>query len=601
FKIENKNNIFVNKTFDLKKGFNKIEIDFNVKNAKIWWTNGIGEQPLYNFQCSVNEQHTTITTGIRTVEIIRQKDEAGQSMSVRLNGKDIFMKGANWIPLDNFINRVTPEKYEHFIRSAADANMNMLRVWGGGIYENNIFYQLCDSSGILVWQDMMFACGMFPADEKYLQTVENEVIDNVRRLRNHPCIALWNGNNENEISYYQWGWRTNMTPQHDDIYQGNLQKLFYNLIPAAIQSVDPSRYYHPTSPVTGYNKIGYNMGDVHLWSVWKGAEVEDYLKNTGRFMSEYGFQSYPDMFTIKKFSSPRDWTLDSPVMLAHQRAKDDETGDPHFGNRMMSGYMEKYFTVPADFQDFVYMSQFQQAEIVKVAMESHRRSKPYCMGTLFWQLNDCWQAASWASIDYYGRWKALQYYAKKAYADILVSPYYDDNKLKIKVISDLLTNTKANLQVTAMTVNGKIIFDKTIPLNISPNSAEDIFQENLAAIFNDIPENQCFVLTTLKQGDKEISSNIYYHLYANKYLYSNDLPEIKISKNNDGFSIMLISKTLIRGVYLYTENENDVFSDNYFTLIPNKSLIINVLSNSTESDLKKQIKLKSYNNSILQK
>lgn len=588
------------RTVNLEKGYNKFEVDFSVKSPKLWWSRGLGEQHLYAFDCFVsNDNHKvseTITTGIRTIEIIREKDKDGQSLFVKLNGRNVFMKGANYVPLDNFPNRVSDAHYEHIIRSAAEANMNMLRVWGGGIYEKDIFYELCDKYGILVWQDMMFACGMFPADRYYLDNVYNEVADNVRRLRNHPSIALWNGNNENEISYFEWGWRNKMAPENDRVYQGNLKKLFYDVIPSAINSVDASRYYHPTSPNTGYNDMGYNMGDVHLWSVWKGGDVEDYLVSVGRFMSEYGFQSYPDMFTIKKFTSKWDWDLDSPVMLSHQRARNDETRDPHFGNNMMKQYMDKYFTTPEDFEDFVYMSQYQQAEIVKVALESHRRHKPYCMGTLYWQINDCWPVASWSSIDYYGRWKALHYYAKKAFNDILISPYADGGQMKVKIISDRDKSVKGKVEIKVLTLDGQVLFYRTMPVFVEADACRDIFQFSYQELFSDMSTAQAFVhVKFTDEGGTVLSENEFYPAYANKYVYSTAQPSIAIEQKQGGYTLKLESTTLVRGLYVYTDDGNNLFSDNYLTLLPHVATEIDVKSGQSLKEFENQLKFKSYN------
>lgn len=591
---------YASKTIDLKKGYNKFQVDFSVRNPELWWSRGLGEQHLYEFDCAVSgadrKVSEKITTGIRTLEIVREKDKEGQSFFVKLNGRPVFMKGANYVPLDNFPHRATDTHYEHIIRSAAEANMNMLRVWGGGIYEKDIFYELCDQYGMLVWQDMMFACGMFPADRHYLDNVYNEVADNVRRLRNHPSIALWNGNNENEISYFEWGWSSKMSPENDKIYQANLRKLFYDVIPSAIHSVDASRYYHPTSPNTGYNDIGYNMGDVHLWSVWKGADVEDYLSSVGRFMSEYGFQAYPDMFTIRKFTSEWDRYLGSPVMLSHQRARNDETRDPHFGDKMMKQYMDKYFTTPEDFEDFIYMSQYQQAEIVKVALESHRRNKPYCMGTLYWQINDCWPVASWSSIDYYGRWKALHYYAKKAFNDLLISPYADGEQMNVKIISDTDKTVKGNVEIKAITLDGQTLFYKTMPVSVEADACKDIFQSSYKELFAGTPTTQAFVHVKLTdEKGSLLSENEFYPEYANRYTYGTTQPSIAIEQTEGGFRLRLQSATLIRGLYLYTDDENDLFPDNYLTLLPHAITEMEVRSGQTLEEFADQLKFKSYN------
>lgn len=591
----------VHKQVTLVKGMNTIRVDFEVKNPELWWTNGLGKQRLYDFDIVLDKEGRKVTdcvkAGIRTLEIVREKDKQGQSMFVKLNGKEVFMKGANYIPLDNFPNRVPDSWYEYIIKSAADVNMNMLRIWGGGIYEKDAFYEMCDKYGILVWQDMMFACGMFPADEHYLNSVAEEVKDNVKRLRNHPCIALWNGNNENEISYFGWGWKDRYTPEEDRIYQSNLYKLFYEVIPEAIQAVDETRYYHPTSPVTGYNDIDYNMGDVHFWSVWKGGWLEEYteVKNIGRFMSEYGFQSYPEMRTIRRFAGENDMHLDSEVMLAHQRARNDQTRDPNFGNNMMKMYMEKYFKVPNDFSEFVYMSQYLQAEAVKIGIEAHRRAKPYCMGTLYWQINDCWPVASWSSIDYYGRWKALQYYARDAYAEVLVSPYATGNQVAFKVISDRHQKMKGNLEITTMTLDGQTVFSKKISFDLDANGCKDAASITSSELYGGKKENEVFTHVILNENGKTISTNIFYPVYSNKYDYSKVTPEIAVEKTDKGVNLRLHSSALIRGLYFFVDDDETFFERNFVTLIPGKEEVIQVKTHLSAAAFEKQLKYLSVN------
>lgn len=591
----------VSKSVKLNSGENQITLGFDLRNPKLWWSNGLGDQHLYDFDVEVRCGSTTATnrirTGVRTVEVIREKDAQGQSMYVRLNGEKVFMKGANYIPLDNFPARVEESWYEYIIKSAAEVNMNMLRIWGGGIYEKDVFYDMCDKYGILVWQDMMFACGMFPADRIYLDNVANEVKDNVKRLRNHPSIALWNGNNENEISYFEWGWRDQYTPEQDRIYQANLKTLFYEVIPQAIASVDDTRYYHPTSPVTGYNNIPYNMGDVHFWSVWKGGWVEEYTeqKNIGRFMSEYGFQSYPEMSTIRKFAKQGDQYLESEVILAHQRARNDQTRDPHFGNKMMTMYMAKYFNVPSDFEQYVYMSQLLQAEAVKVGIEAHRRAMPYCMGTLYWQINDCWSAASWSSIDYYGRWKGLHYFAKNAFSEILVSPYKDGDMVKFKIVSDRRSAAAAELKITAMTLEGKTLFSKTQQLSIAANSSQDMYQVALTELIAGAKSNEAFVVADVVEGGKIISSNIYYPEYSNKYSYPDVKPTIKTAISDNGVMLSISSPVLIRGLYLWLDDQESHFSDNYVTVVPGRDLKINIETTLTPAQIESSLRQLSVN------
>lgn len=565
------------------EGKNSHTLKFRMKNPELWWCNGAGAQKLYDFDIRFSSgdfsDSRSVRTGVRTVEVVREDDQWGRSMYVVLNGRPVFMKGANYIPADNFPARVTPQAYENIVKTAAVSNMNMLRIWGGGIYENDLFYELCDRYGILVWHDMMFACGMFPADDAYLESVSHEVEDNVIRLRNHPCIALWNGNNENEISYYGWGWRDRLSKEADRIYQADLEKLFYGTIPEALSKVDGTRYYHPTSPVTGYNGVGANYGDVHFWSVWKGGWIEEYDRpeNIGRFMSEYGFQSYPSLAALEKVIPEDQMYIGSNVMLAHQRARHDDTRDPHFGDNMMKMYMDRYFSVPDDFGHFIFMSQLMQAEAVKKAIEAHRRAKPYCMGTLYWQINDCWPVASWASMDYYGNWKPLQYYAKRLFSDILVSAYSaSEDKISFKVVSDMAERFSGTLEVKAQTLEGKSVSVWTEPFSLEPDGCSDILTLDKDELLGSCMDDEVFVSMKVISSGKCCSENVYYPAYPGEYDYPEPEFDMDIEPVDGGFVISLMAGVLVRDLWFTLEDGDAEFEDNAVTLLPDERKYITV-------------------------
>ena len=576
----------------LEEGHNRIICPFTLRNQQLWWSNGLGKAHTENFTISIEaagkKEELSETAGVRTAEVIREDDAQGRSMTVRLNGYDVFCKGANWIPIDNFPERRDRQDYEYLICSAAEANMNMIRVWGGGLYESEDFYQICDSLGIMVWQDMAFACGMFPSDSEYLESVANEVKDNVRRLRNHPSLVLWCGNNENEISYFEWGWNRTITAEQREDYESGMRKLFYEVIPDAISEVDDTRYYHPSSPSTGHSGVPYSMGDAHMWSVWKGGWVEEYLKphNIARFMSEYGFISYPDMFSMRKFIPDWDMRTGSPSMLAHHRAYDDTTRDPMYSDKTIGRYMSRYAWVPEDFEEYVYMTQWFQAEAVKVAMEAHRRAKPYCMGTLFWQLNDCWPAISWSSIDYYGRWKALQYYASRAYAPVLVSPYRaDGGQVAVKVVSDRMERLEGELEAYVMGLDGKVLKKMTAGCEVGADSSADCIEIKEADL-----EGDAFLYVRLTEDGEVISENTFYTCYPNRYDWGEPAIDIEVSKTADGFELTLTTDRIGRCTYLYTDNENDCFEDNYIDLIPGFPKKVAVRSNMTYDNFNTTLK-----------
>lgn len=591
------------KTCTLSAGHNTIPCQFDIRNPQLWWCNGMGDHKVYDFEIRIISGSVAASrvekAGIRTLEIVREKDEQGTSMFVRLNGKSVFVKGANWIPQDNFPCRVTPERYEAAVRDAVDANMNMLRVWGGGLYESDVFYDECDRNGILVWQDMAFACGMFPYDESFLENVSLEVRDNVRRLRNHPSIALWCGNNENEISYFAWGWNNTITAEQRSEYETGLHRLFYEVIPKAIAGEDPERYYHPSSPVTGYSGIDYSQGDAHYWGVWKGAWVEDYLKphNIARFMSEYGFQAYPCMETIRSFCPDYDMKVGSRTMLMHQKAYDDETRDPNYGDNMMLKYMRGYYQVPEAFDDFIYLSQYQQAEAVKVAMEAHRRAKPYCMGTLFWQLNDCWPVASWSSVDYYGRWKALQYYARRAYKETIVSPYLTDKgKVAVRLVTDSEVPVKTTLELYRVAFDGATTAFSSIDVVIPADASVDacVLGEGTLTDFELSDNEMLYVRLVSRQG--LLSDNIFFKGRLNTHRLDDSKPEFRAVSVDGGVELSIVSDSPVLGLHIDIDGaDQKTFSDNWVDIIPGFGKTIEIHTALRPEELLEKIEYKSIN------
>ncbi|PCI96259.1 MAG: beta-mannosidase [Flavobacteriales bacterium] len=393
-------------TKTIKKGLNYINYEFKVQDPKLWWCNGMGEAHLNDLHIELYHEDKLIDQqdiryGIRTIELVNEKDSIGTNFYFKLNGKPVFMKGANYIPQDMFLPRVTEQQYKKIIENVQYANMNMLRVWGGGIYEQDIFYDLCDEYGILVWQDFMFAGSMYPVDSAFLNNVEQEVTENIIRLRNHPSIALWCGNNEIEVAWENWGWQKQYNYSASDSNQiwNGYTSVFHNLIPTLCKDLDPSRNYTPSSPSSNWGTPeNFNHGSMHYWGVWHGKEpFENFEKNVGRFMVEYGFQSFPNMETIRTFASDSSLNLESETMKNRQKS--------YIGNGLILAHIKQYYDEPATFEEFVSLSQKTQAKGIQMAIRSHMNNQPHCMGSLFWQLNDCWPGPSWSIIDYYGRHK----------------------------------------------------------------------------------------------------------------------------------------------------------------------------------------------------
>ena len=389
----------------LARGRNEVRLEVVIDKPERWWPNGLGAQKLYTLETSLAVDGVTrgrrqTRIGLRTLEVVNRHDAGGKTFTVVVNGAPVFMKGANWIPADSFVTRVTEEKYRSLLQSAASANMNMIRVWGGGIYEDDRFYALCDELGLLVWQDFMFACSMYPGDAPFIENVRLEATENVRRLRNHPSLALWAGNNEIEAAWQQWGWpaKFHLDKAAQTTIWNDYKRVFHEVLPRVVAAEDPGRFYTRSTPSANEDGVApgkMGWGDMHYWGVWHAeAPYEAYAANVSRFMSEYGFQSFPTLPSVARYAPPSEWRIDSPVMLSHQR-------HPR-GNALVRTYMDRDFRAPKDFGAFLYLSQVLQANVIQFGAEAHRRRMPYNMGSLYWQLDDCWPVASWSSIDYYG-------------------------------------------------------------------------------------------------------------------------------------------------------------------------------------------------------
>lgn len=554
-------------TFNLKKGLNKLPIQYEINDPKLWWSNGLGEANLYPFEISLMDNKVEIASkklniGLRTIELIQEKDKIGTSFYFKLNGIPVFMKGANYIPDDSFMPRVSDSIYKIRIKDAVDANMNMLRVWGGGIYADDAFYEECDKNGILVWQDFMFACAMYPGDEASFVNVKQEVIDNVNRLQNHPSLAIWCGNNENDEGWKNWGWQKQYNYSKADSIKiwNDYEKLFHQLIPKTLDSLLPKNknIYWPSSPSIGWGrKESLTQGDSHYWGVWWGKEpFEIYEKKVGRFMSEYGFQGMPNLETFKNFAKKEDLSLNSETVKNHQKHPT--------GYETIDEYMKRDFIIPKDFEDYIYVSQLLQASGMKTAIEAHRRAKSYCMGTLYWQFNDCWPVTSWSSVDYFGNWKAFHYQVKRSYENVLISVKEEKDSYKIFVINDDLVGFSGNLKIQNIDFKGKLLLEKSLKIEVQPNSSEvyftlskkDISEINLKKSLLNIEFN----------SDKKSTSTAFYFVKPKDLAL--EKPTISIKKLDD-LTFEITSDILAKNVYLSTV-ENTHFSANYFDVLPNQ-------------------------------
>ena len=592
--VENTNDkkIAATRAVKLTAGVNKIALDFSIANPKLWYPIGLGEQSLYTFKAKLKINKKTVDTqikrtGLRSLELRQKPDQYGISFEFVINGIPVFGRGANWIPADIFPTRITKEKYKTLLTSLKDANMNMLRVWGGGIYEDDYYYDLADEMGILVWQDFMFACSMYPGDKAFLDNVRHEAIDNVKRLRNHPSIVIWVGNNEIETAWAHWGWKDRLPNKIWDDYL----KLFVRLLPQVLDEYDSSRPYWQSSPSSNFqaDSDSQRIGDVHYWEVWHAEKpYREYEKQFPRFMSEYGFQSFPEFETVKTYTTEEDRaSIETPIMLAHQR-------HPR-GNQLVKEYMLREYDQPKDFESFLYVSQVLQAEGIKIGAEHFRRIMPRNMGSLYWQANDCWQVASWSGMDYFGRWKALMYYTKRFYAPLLVSPHIDDDgTLNIYVVSDSPEAKSAQMILTLMDLSGRTLSSRQIDITVEPLKGKSYFTQKASEFLGGADDKNAFLIAELKVGGKTVSQNEYFFKPFKNLSVSRPAIKTEIGPSANGFKIVLSTDKLARSVYLSGFTEG-FFADNYFNLIPGKPLEIEFRSKQKMSieEFRRNLKVRS--------
>lgn len=433
----------------VRPGENVFTHQVTIERPRLWWPAGQGEQPLYPLVTTLDGEVTRCSLGLRQLEWVVEADAIDHSFKVRVNGRDVTMMGANWIPADAIPGRITPEVVRDLLESAHAARMNMLRVWGGGQYEPDYFYDICDELGILVWQDLMFSCMPYPSDRSFLASVRVEVTQQVRRLQHHASLALWCGDNEC-IGSLTWFPETRA---NRDRFVANYDRL-NSMLGQIVSDEDPGRRFWPSSPSLGYLDFadGWHVdtrGDMHYWDVWHSARpFEAYREQHPRFASEFGFQSFPTMNVVESFTEIADRNPSSPVMEAHQR----NAG----GNARILETMTRYFRFPKDFDAMIFLSQIQQGLAMKTAIEYWRSTKPRCMGTLFWQINDTWPVASWASLDHGGQWKLLHYMARRFFlaVNVVAIPDLQAGSIVLRGVNDAAADCEVNLELLAVDMAG---------------------------------------------------------------------------------------------------------------------------------------------------
>ena len=545
----------------LSVGVGTLALD--VADPQLWWPHGYGSQPLYTLSVLLESgaellDTWTYTIGLRTIELRQEPDDRGTSFTFVVNGLPIFAKGSNWIPADSFPTRISHAQLEHLLGSAAGANHNMVRVWGGGYYEDEYFYDLCDRYGLLVWQDFMFACAGYPLDDPaFVDNVWAEVIANVRRLRHRACLALWCGNNEIEAAWVDWGWNT---PQNADLVRA-YERFFYTTLAQWVAAEDPDHAYWPSSPSSNTPMVdpnGNSAGDIHQWAVWHANKpFGNYRETPARFVSEFGFESLPPVPTVASFAAPPDWNITSYIMEHHQRSP--------VGNEKIVLYMLENFRLPRDFPNLVYLSQLLQAEAMRVGVESWRRH-PACSGALYWQLNDCWPVVSWSGIDYFGRWKALHYSSRRFFAPLLLSIEDQGASMNVFFTNDRREPFEGAIHWSLETLVGEPIEDGDLPLIAGPLATTSVRSFDFASLITDENRRNVLLVCDLVQGGQTLQRAVA-TFAPTKHLGLTD-PQVRtdIVHNGAQLSIKLTAASLARFVELSLDGADVLFSDNYFDL-----------------------------------
>ncbi|MCW5720279.1 MAG: glycoside hydrolase family 2 protein [Devosia sp.] len=548
-------------TVAVQKGDNVFTHTVTIQNPRLWWPAGQGEQPLYELITNLEGEISTRRIGLRKLEWVVEKDEIDHSFKCRINGRDITMMGANWIPADAIPSRITPAVIRDLLESAKAANMNMVRIWGGGQYEPDYFYDLCDELGILIWHDFMFSCMSYPSNREFLASVQTEITQQVRRLSHHAAIALWCGDNE-VIGSLNWYPETRAEKER---YIANYDRL-NSMLHRIVEEEDPARRFWPSSPSLGYMDFsdGWHSdtrGDLHYWDVWHSAKSFDAYRTVNpRFASEFGFQSFTSMNVIETFAEQKDRNPSSPVMENHQRNNG--------GNARIIETMTRYFRFPRDFDQMVFLSQIQQGLAIKTAIEYWRSTKPRCMGTLYWQLNDIWPVASWSSLDYGGQWKLMHYMARRFYlpVNVVAVPTPDNEQITLKAINDTGRPVSAALEVKAVRVGGG---ERTLFAGNTAIGADAAIAVTTIAQ-TELADDEFLFFVWKDASGRVLGENDYFPKPYKAYELA--MPTIEASiADRDGAVIVTLSSDKPALFVTISVEAPGYFSDNAVTLLPGRS------------------------------
>lgn len=541
-----------------------------IREPRLWWPNGYGEQPLYEVEVQLITREGIVETkrkriGLRVLTVVREKDEHGESFAQSVNGMPFFAMGADYVPEDNLLSRITRERTEKLLKHCVTANFNSIRVWGGGYYPDDFFFDLCDELGLVVWQDFMFCCADYILTEEFDREIRSELQDNIRRIRHHASLGLWCGNNEMELFQVRGTYEGDRNARKKDYLC-----IFEYIIPGILRELDPDTFYWPASPSSGGSFDDPNdpdRGDVHYWEVWHGNKpFTEYRKYLFRYCSEFGFQSFPSMKTIESFTREEDRNIFSRVMEMHQRNEG--------ANGKIMNYLSQNFLYPCNLDTLVYASQLLQAEAIRYGVEHWRRNRGICMGAIYWQLNDIWPVASWASVDYYGRWKALHYYAKRFFAPVMisgaeigettdrVSVVMEPSPIEKKVTLCVANETREKIQGLAKmqlrSHTGEVKREKEFLVEVDALSSKWLEKEDFA----DADMLTDYVSFSWEQEGQVISEGTVLFTAPKHFRFLN--PNLRYERNKD--EITVYADAYARSVEIESPDEDFILSDNYFDM-----------------------------------
>lgn len=581
----------VERVAQVTAGVNEVSVPVSLDKPQRWWPVGYGAQPLYavsgRLADGTGEAHRAERRiGLRTVELIRKEGSFG----FKINGVAIFAKGANLIPFDNFPARVTPASMRPILEGARDANMNMIRVWGGGYYLDDAFYAMADEMGLMVWQDFMFGGAVTPPDAAFRENVRIEAEEQVERLQSHPSIVVWAGNNEVLSGWQNWSdrkaFKKAVGADEQERVGVGMAVLFDRVLRDAVLTRSPGIPYWPGSPSTDYEgpTDTDKDGDRHFWDVWSGSKpVERYLDSCPRFMSEYGFQAMPDLATIRGFAGKGDLAIDSPVLKAHQKFLAGE------GNARLQLYLDQRLRKATDFADLVYLTQVNQAQAIEMAALHHRACRPVTLGSLYWQINDTWPAISWASIDYHGRWKLLHHAARRFFAPQVVVTEHKDGTTRVALVSDATSPVQAEWRLLAFDMQGKALGTKGGSVTLAPLSAMEAASVADADLFGAAPVATSYAVAELIVDGKTVSRRILERAVPKDMKY----PAADLTTRWDGRRLTITAGTLARAVMLDFGAVAAQPSDDGFDLLPGESVTVDIRSDADPATLKRALTLRT--------